>query len=192
MRAIVTIAACLAALGCDAPADEELVPAREAGKLPGEAGAAQPVEEEAGPIVVEESVTVAADPDEVWDLVGGACDIADWHMGVEDCEIVAGADGEVGAVRALNGGAVQEEFTAFDANTRTHSYVMTEGPFAGMDYEGTLSVMPGPAGGAIITWRDTVSPPPEERTDAGNFVRGLVGAGMEGMRQLVEGAPPAP
>lgn len=88
-------------------------------------------------IVLEQDVARPAA--EVWKRVGGFCDIQVWFPGAR-CQITSGKDGELGAVRTLNG-SIQEILVG-----RTElSYTYTQPARVGQAYNlyhGTLEARP--------------------------------------------------
>jgi hypothetical protein len=88
-------------------------------------------------IVLEQEVARPAA--EVWKLVGGFCDMQVWFPGAH-CEITSGKDGELGAVRTLNG-SIQEILVG----RTTLSYTYTQPVRVGLPYNlyhGTLEARP--------------------------------------------------
>jgi hypothetical protein len=78
--------------------------------------------------------TVNAPADVAWKKVSGYCDIGAWFK--TTCEITAGKDGEVGAVRVI-AGRITELLVASTAWSYTYSQ-----PKSPIDYHGTLEIRP--------------------------------------------------
>lgn len=72
---------------------------------------------------------------EVWARVGKYCDIQEW-LGLT-CTLTSGKDGEMGAVRSLNGGAIQEIIVGKSAMSYTYAQPTRPGRPYDM-YHGTL------------------------------------------------------
>lgn len=87
-------------------------------------------------VVVERTVDVAGSADQVWKKIGDFCFIG--KMLDFTCEIEVGSGG-IGTVRRLNGTIVE---TMVAHSARSYTYSQPEGPRAGTDYHGTLSVDP--------------------------------------------------
>lgn len=88
-------------------------------------------------IVLEQEVARPAA--EVWRQVGGFCDIQKWFPGSR-CQITSGKDGELGAVRTINGSAVEILVGKTDL-----SYTYTQPVRVGQAYNlyhGTLEARP--------------------------------------------------
>jgi hypothetical protein len=88
-------------------------------------------------IVMEQAVDRPAD--EVWKKVGKYCDIGEWSPGLK-CEIVAGKDGELGAVRQLNGSTL-EVLVAKTPLSYTYAQPVRVGQVYNL-YHGTLEARP--------------------------------------------------
>jgi hypothetical protein len=78
-------------------------------------------------MVLEQDVSRPAA--EVWKLVGGFCDIQRWFPGAR-CQITSGKDGELGAVRTLNGSILEILVGKTDL-----SYTYTQPVRAGQAYD---------------------------------------------------------
>jgi len=88
-------------------------------------------------IVLEQEVARPAA--EVWKRVGGFCDMRTWFPGAR-CEITSGRDGELGAVRTLNGSILE-----ILVGKTELSYTYTQPVRAGQAYNlyhGTLEARP--------------------------------------------------
>ena len=89
-------------------------------------------------VVIPMEVTVDRPAADVWNRVGKYCDIAEW-MGIA-CTLIAGTDGEVGAVRV-----VAERFTEVLVGKTALSYTYVMTPREGRPYDlyhGTLEARP--------------------------------------------------
>jgi hypothetical protein len=87
---------------------------------------------------IELSIDVAKPAKEVWEKVGGYCDIAEW-LNV-DCEITSG-DGGMGTVRVLAGGRVTEILVAQTELSYGYTQPAREGEFYNL-YHGFMEVRP--------------------------------------------------
>jgi hypothetical protein len=88
-------------------------------------------------IVLEQEVERPAA--EVWRRVGGFCDMQVWFPGAR-CEITAGKDGELGAVRTLNG-SIQEILVGKTELSYTYTQPVRVGQPYNL-YHGTLEARP--------------------------------------------------
>lgn len=88
-------------------------------------------------IVLEEEVARPAA--EVWKRVGGFCDMQTWFPGAR-CDITSGKDGELGAVRTLNG-SIQEILVGKTELSYTYTQPVRVGQAYNL-YHGTLEARP--------------------------------------------------
>ncbi|MER7684889.1 SRPBCC family protein [Streptomyces sp. NPDC097610] len=132
---------------------------------------------------IERSMVVAANPDEVWAVVGDFVGLGNWHPGLPKGIIEDGADPTVvGAVRAFaRDGAVaaREELTGYNPEGRSYSYRLLEPkPLPIEDYEAVIAVKPHPEG-SLVTWSadyrsdDTTTAQVEEAIANRTFSMGL-------------------
>lgn len=82
---------------------------------------------------------VARPAAQVWARIGRFCDIEEWlHV---PCRLIAGKDGEVGAVRDLNNGRLIEVIVG--RTDLSYAYAMPDGMAEGQAfYHGNLAVVP--------------------------------------------------
>lgn len=90
-------------------------------------------------VTVEMEIDVDRPAAEVWDKVGGYCDIAEWFPQL-DCEITSG-DGGIGTVRALAGGRVIEILVAQTDLSYAYAQPAVPGQFYDL-YHGQLEAKP--------------------------------------------------
>ena len=88
---------------------------------------------------IEMEIDVDKSAQEVWDKVGGYCDISVWFAGL-DCEITSG-DGGMGTVRALAGGRVIEILVAQTDLSYGYTQPVREGQFYNL-YHGFMEAVP--------------------------------------------------
>ena len=87
---------------------------------------------------IQMEITVNRPAEEVWKRVGKYCDVAEWLQVPAGCKIVAGKDGEFGAVRSVGGGEVLVGKTEL-------SYTYAQTPKEGVPYNlyhGTVEARP--------------------------------------------------
>lgn len=90
-------------------------------------------------VTIDMEIDVDAPAAEVWDKVGGYCDIAKWLPQL-DCEITSG-DGGMGTVRSLAGGRVIEILVAKTDLSYAYTQPAVEGQFYNL-YHGQLEAKP--------------------------------------------------
>lgn len=145
-------------------------------------------------IVLEQDVARPAA--EVWRQVGGFCDIQRWFPGSR-CQITSGRDGELGAVRTINGSAVEILVGKTDL-----SYTYAQPVRLGQSYNlyhGTLEARPVTATTSRLIYsfvQDTSSLPDAAARQASlQAMRAITTRVLANMKTLAEGgvlAPPRP
>jgi len=88
---------------------------------------------------IEMEIDVDKSAQDVWDKVGGYCDISVWFAGL-DCEITSG-DGGMGTVRVLAGGRVVEILVAMTDLSYGYTQPVNEGQFYNL-YHGFMEARP--------------------------------------------------
>lgn len=89
-------------------------------------------------VTIELAIDIDRSAQEVWERVGGYCDIAEW-LNV-DCEITSG-EGEMGTVRVLAGGRVIEILVAQTELSYGYTQPAVEGQFYNL-YHGFMEARP--------------------------------------------------
>jgi hypothetical protein len=87
---------------------------------------------------IELTIDIAKPAKEVWQKVGGYCDIAEWLM--VDCTITSG-DGGIGTVRVLAGGRVTEILVGETELSYGYTQPVREGQFYNL-YHGYMEARP--------------------------------------------------
>ncbi len=141
--------------------------------------------------VIHREAEVQVAPEKAWERVGDFCAISKWlNPPIMDCEIAAG-EGGVGTVRHLKLG---EEMTLLIepmiADGPMHyTYSMTEGPFAGIQYHGTVMVRPGSSSNSsIVSWTAVFDrealPNMQAADDLAATFGGIYDAGVKGLAAM--------
>ncbi|MBY8824244.1 SRPBCC family protein [Sphingomonas colocasiae] len=110
-------------------------------------------------IHIDRAVTLAADADAIWAVVGDLADTTITEGLAERVEV----DGDgVGAVRRffLPGGvSIAERVERFDSTDRSYTYrIFDFGPLPFTDYLGFARVVPAGPGSALLSWSATARP----------------------------------
>ena len=146
-------------------------------------------------IVMEQAVDRPAA--EVWKRVGKYCDIAEWFPG-RKCQISSGKDGELGAVRTLDGVTIEVLVAKTDL-----SYTYTQPVRVGQVYNlyhGTLEARPVSATTSKLVYslvldNSMLADDAARKADVDNRRTRFTGA-LSNMKVLAEGGklppPPAP
>lgn len=144
-------------------------------------------------IVMEQEVARPAA--EVWKRVGKYCDIGEWSPGLK-CEITSGKDGDLGAVRTLNGSTIEVLVARTDLSY-TYAQPVRVGQVYNM-YHGTLEARPVTAKTSKLVYSlvldNSMLPDDAARTADVERRRTRFTQALKDMKTLAEGgklAPPA-
>ena len=153
------------------------------------------------PKKVKETIAVAAPPEAIWAVLGDFASLAAWHPMVAESEGVGGnANGAQRTVILSGGGQLVDGLDEYDAAERFYSYRLSkENPevFPVSFYSSTIAVRPAGEGRSEVVWTgrfyrgDTGNYPPETLNDEAAIaaMTQFLRVGLEGLKQLVEGAP---
>ena len=139
-------------------------------------------------------ITVNKSAADVWKRVGKYCDVAEWLQVPAGCKIIAGKDGEVGAVRSVGNGEVLVSKTEF-------SYTYAQTPREGMPfnfYHGNVEVRPVTPTTSKILYTlfldNSMLPDDAARAKDVEARRARFTQAIQNMKILAEGGklPPAP
>ncbi|HEX6995222.1 MAG TPA: SRPBCC family protein [Gammaproteobacteria bacterium] len=137
-------------------------------------------------VTIEMGIDVAKPADEVWEAVGGYCDIAEW-LNV-DCEITSG-DGGIGTVRVLAGGRVTEVLVAKTDLAYGYTQPPREGRFYDL-YHGFMEAKPVDERSSRIVYTlvyDVSDKPDQAAKDADiERRRGMFQTALENMKRIAE------
>lgn len=132
------------------------------------------------------STKVAADPEQLWKLVGGFAAIADWHPAVEKAEL-KGEEGRKGTLRVLHlagGGKIVERLEEISPTERVYSYSIVEGPLPVRNYRAEIRVVDNGDGTSTVSWSSSFEPAGVKENEAVNIIRSIYEAGLENLRKL--------
>ena len=132
----------------------------------------------------EVEMDVAAPPDAVWPLAGDPGRIGEWFAPVVACEM----DGDRRTV-TMGSGAVLVERIERDDAARSYSYTVLSGIPGLTSHKATIRVVEAP-GGSRVLWSQTATSE-VEGYDIESRLGGVMTAGLERLRDIVEGRPTA-
>jgi carbon monoxide dehydrogenase subunit G len=133
-----------------------------------------------------EEVRVAADPDEVWELIGHFNRIPDWHPQIADSTLEA--NGTVRRVRDAQGRETIERLLSRDDTRRSCRYTILEGlPVS--DYTATLAVEPGEDHDARVRWSGEFSAAGTSEAEAASLIGQFLRSGLDNVRRIFERPP---
>ena len=130
-----------------------------------------------------EEVHVAADPDEVWELLSHFNRVPDWHPQIADSTLEE--NGTVRRVHDAQGGETVERLLSRDEPARRYHYAILEG-LPVTDYTATLEVDGEPAGDARVRWSGEFSPSGASEEEARSLVSGFFRTGLENVKRIFD------
>lgn len=144
----------------------------------------------------DESVTIAAAPDQVWKLVASFGGIGDWHPLVKKATATGDAAGAE-RVLTLERGEVTEGLDEVDPAARRMSYRLSKENTEALPvsfYTATIEVKPA-GSGSEVTWdarfyrADTTNEPPEGLNDEAAIaaMTDFIRQGLEGLKRKAGG-----
>ncbi len=145
---------------------------------------------ESASLYVIKSVNINAPAAKVWDKISKFSDLGAWHPAVAKTEITAGKDGKKGAKRSLtlqDGGKINEQLTAYNANNKTMSYIITDSVLPVTAYASTLHVYSNGADKSVVVWEGSFLPkaPADEKT-ASDTIGGVYDGGLSNLKKISE------
>lgn len=134
----------------------------------------------------EVSVDVGVSPDAAWALAGDPVRITEWFTPVVAVELI----GDERHARMGNGAELVERLVDRDDAARRYSYEVVSGIPSLTSHRATIRVDDGPSGSSRVSWRQTgTSNDPEY--DMERRLRGVMSAGLENLRNVLEGRAPS-
>ena len=150
-----------------------------------------------GVLHVNKSVKIEASADAVWAKVANFGDLGAWHPAVAKTDIVEGENNKVGAKRELtlqDGGKINETLTAYNANKKTMSYIITGGVLPVSDYSAVIKVKSAGKDKSVLTWtanfkrKDPSATPAAGQDDkaASDTIGGVFDGGLGNAKKILE------
>lgn len=126
------------------------------------------------------TITLAATPDQVWQLIGGFDSLPDWLPYIPRSVLSEG-----GRVRSLlnpDGDAIVERLEAFDNSARSYTYSILRAPFPVTGYRSTLRVVGGDGDqSARVDWSGEFTPNGVTDEEASRLFEGIYRDGLSAL-----------
>ncbi|GAC1387633.1 MAG: SRPBCC family protein [Marmoricola sp.] len=127
---------------------------------------------------VERSKRFGTSAEDMWRRIGDFQGIDAWHPAIAGCASREG--GEVRELALPDGNKVVERLVAQTDNSYTYR-ILDAGPLPVSDYEATIAVRDGDAGGSVIDWRATFTPVGSSEADAVEVIAGIFEGGLDAL-----------
>lgn len=131
---------------------------------------------------VKRTLTLSADPAEVWKLIGDFGALADWHPAIAASELVEEEGATLRLLTLPDGSTMKEKLTALDDDERSCSYIIAEGPLPVTDYQSTLLVDDA-EGGCSVHWWSDFEPAGVSQEKAEAIIAGVYEAGFDALKK---------
>ena len=146
---------------------------------------------------VEETVSITAPADQVWNKVKDFGDLGAWHPAVKSTQITAGKNNVKGAVRLLtlqDGGTIKEKLLGYQAKKMTFKYAIIEGVLPVSHYASTVTVKANSPTSSTVTWngnfkrKDTAAKPAAGQDDetAVKTITSVYRGGLDNLKKVME------
>ncbi|WPP01547.1 SRPBCC family protein [Pseudomonas sp. HR96] len=126
------------------------------------------------------SLDLPVSAEDVWKLVGGFQSLPDWLPLIVESRPEEG--GHVRHLRTADGAVVVERLHSYDAEARTYSYTIVEGPFPVSDYLATLKVEATGDKSCKVTWGGRFKPVGISDAEAEALFKGVYEGGLEALK----------
>ncbi len=148
------------------------------------------------PQKVDEKITIAAPPADVWNVVKDFESIGSWHPGVDKIKVEGTGNDTTRTMTMKHGGDLAESLDAVDDKAMEIDYRSqgeNDDAMPASSYSDAITVQPG-SGGSEVEWisrlyrADTGNEPPEGKDDAAaiNAKTAFIKDGLAGLRAKLE------
>ena len=138
----------------------------------------------AGALKVSKEVTVDANPNTVWKMVGNFNGLDVWHPVVVKSHLLKGKNNHKGAERLLtlgNGGTIREHLMSRSDKNESYTYRIVKSPLPVKNYVSTIKVSKAAGGKSIVSWSSTFDAKGASNDDA---IKAITGVYMAGLNQV--------
>lgn len=128
---------------------------------------------------------IAADAERVWQVMSDFGGLKAWNPQIDACDV----EGEgVGAVRTLSmmGLTIKERLEALDADAKSYSYAITEGPLPATGYLATVEVADAGDGRTCIVWSCNFEPAGAPEADLVALFEGIYRGGIQSVAKVLQ------
>lgn len=141
-------------------------------------------------LYVIKSVNINVPATVAWEKISKFGDLGAWHPAVAKTELTTGSEGKKGAKRTLtlqDGGKINEKLTAYNAQNKTMSYIITDSVLPVTSYASNLHVYSNGADKSVVVWDGSFLPkaPADEKT-ASETISGVYVGGLANLKKILE------
>jgi D-threo-aldose 1-dehydrogenase len=124
-------------------------------------------------------VSVAAPPDDVWQLIGGFGSLPDWQPSITVSQLSEG--GRLRRLVGPNGEIIVERLESFDNQARSYTYSIVEAPFPIATYSSTIRVVTNDGNGSRVEWSGRFTPKGVSSSEASRLFQTIYEDGLKAL-----------
>ncbi|KQL39365.1 hypothetical protein AN960_10445 [Bacillus sp. FJAT-25509] len=131
------------------------------------------------------TMEIPANPEKVWQLIGGFNSLPDWLPYIPSSELLEG--GRVRSLANPDGDAIVERLEAFNDKERFYTYSIMKAPFPVTNYQSTIRVQEhSDRNKSIVEWSGSFTPVDVTDEEVINLFHGIYKDGLEALRQAFQ------
>ncbi|MGG2026941.1 SRPBCC family protein [Gottfriedia sp. S16(2024)] len=131
------------------------------------------------------TMEIPANPEKVWQLIGGFNSLPDWLPYIPSSELLEG--GRVRSLANPDGDAIVEHLEAFNDKERFYTYSIMKAPFPVTNYQSTIRVQEhSDRNKSIVEWSGSFTPVDVTDEEVINLFHGIYKDGLEALRQAFQ------
>lgn len=131
------------------------------------------------------TMEIPANPEKVWQLIGGFNSLPDWLPYIPSSELLEG--GRVRSLANPDGDAIVERLEEFNDKERFYTYSIMKAPFPVTNYQSTISVQDhSDRNRSIVEWSGSFTPVDVTDEVVINLFNEIYKDGLEALRQAFQ------
>lgn len=135
---------------------------------------------------VSMTAQIAADPAEVWTLLGRFDGLDAWMPSIESCEGTGSGPGATRTLTLGGGGTVIEELVSVDESARRYTYKILEAPLPIKNYFSAISIT-AEGNGSGVSWACEFDTSGAPEADMEAMLVDLYQSSLDNAKKLLEG-----
>ncbi|MEH7350339.1 SRPBCC family protein [Gottfriedia acidiceleris] len=131
------------------------------------------------------TMEIPANPEKVWQLIGGFNSLPDWLPYIPSSELLEG--GRVRSLANPDGDAIVERLEAFNDKERFYTYSIMRAPFPVTNYQSTIRVQEhSDRNKSIVEWSGSFTPVHVTDEEVIKLFHGIYKDGLEALGQAFQ------
>lgn len=132
---------------------------------------------------VEESATLNASAEKVWEVMGKFGGLADWHPAAVACTTSEEAGDVIRTISIPGGGSLIEKLEALHTKQFSMTYSIIDGPLPVANYRSTLKLVPQGEEACKAVWSGEFNASGADDEAAQTVIRGIYTAGLDALKK---------